>query len=185
MTFSRGGVVVVAAVATVAAVAVPTATRTPTASPPPVSTVRVVPAPVGPDLSGLGEAVASVERAEAERLEAQRLEEEHLAAHARAARRATTTTLRVRRPRVTGAVTGGDVWAALARCESGGNPTAHSRSGRYHGAFQFSLATWRSVGMSGDPHTHSYAEQLAAAKRLQARSGWGQWPACARKLGLL
>jgi hypothetical protein len=25
---------------------------------------------------------------------------------------------------------------------------------------------------------------LAVAKRLQARSGWGQWPVCARKMGL-
>ena len=29
------------------------------------------------------------------------------------------------------------------------------------------------------------ATQLQAAKRLQARSGWGQWPSCARRLGLL
>lgn len=79
---------------------------------------------------------------------------------------------------------GGDVWAALARCESGGNPRAVSASGTYRGAFQFSLATWRSVGMTGDPIDHSYGEQLAAAQRLQARSGFGQWPACSRKLGL-
>ena len=80
--------------------------------------------------------------------------------------------------------TGHDVWARLAQCESGGNPRAVSSSGTYRGAFQFSLATWRSVGMTGDPIDHSYGEQLAAAKRLQARSGWGQWPACSQKLGL-
>lgn len=80
---------------------------------------------------------------------------------------------------------GSGVWAALARCESGGNPRAHSSNGRYHGAFQFSLATWRSLGYGGDPHEYPYEVQLAAAQRLQARSGWGQWPACARALGLL
>lgn len=79
----------------------------------------------------------------------------------------------------------GDVWGALAACESGGNPGAHGGSGRYHGAFQFSLATWRSLGYDGDPHEHSYEVQLEAAQRLQARSGWGQWPRCARRLGLI
>lgn len=78
----------------------------------------------------------------------------------------------------------GDIWAALARCESGGNARAVSASGTYRGAFQFSLATWRSVGMVGDPIDHSYGEQLAAAQRLQARSGWSQWPACSRKIGV-
>lgn len=106
--------------------------------------------------------------------------------------RLTTTTARTSRsrPRPAGANASappagtGDTWARLAQCESGGNPRAVSSSGTYRGAFQFSLATWRSVGMSGDPIDHSYGEQLAAAQRLQARSGWGQWPHCSRKLGL-
>ena len=84
------------------------------------------------------------------------------------------------RPRPTG-----DVWSALAACESGGNPSAHGGGGRYHGAFQFSLPTWRSLGYEGDPHEYSYEVQLEAAKKLQARSGWGQWPRCARRLGLI
>lgn len=79
---------------------------------------------------------------------------------------------------------GGDVWAALARCESGGRADAVSRSGKYLGAFQFSMATWRSVGGPGSPIDHDYATQLHYAKVLQARSGWGQWPTCSRKLGL-
>lgn len=78
----------------------------------------------------------------------------------------------------------GDVWAALAACESGGNPSARSASGRYFGAFQFSLATWRSLGYGGNPADHSFEVQLQAAQRLQARSGWGQWPRCSRRLGL-
>ncbi|HEX7167035.1 MAG TPA: transglycosylase family protein [Acidimicrobiales bacterium] len=77
------------------------------------------------------------------------------------------------------------VWRALAVCESNANPTAHSANGLYHGAFQFSLPTWRGLGYTGDPADHPYAVQLQAAKKLQARSGWRQWPSCARRLGLL
>lgn len=77
-----------------------------------------------------------------------------------------------------------NVWAALADCESGGNPQARSASGSYYGAFQFSLATWHSLGYGGNPTDYSYGEQVAAAQRLQARSGWGQWPRCSRRLGL-
>ena len=78
----------------------------------------------------------------------------------------------------------GDVWAALARCESGGNPAARSANGRYTGAFQFSKATWQSLGYGGTAADHPYEVQLAAAQKLQARSGWGQWPRCSRRLGL-
>lgn len=76
-------------------------------------------------------------------------------------------------------------WAALAECESGGNPRAVSKTTpTYYGAFQFSLATWHSVGGTGNPIDHTYEHQLALAQKLQARSGWGQWPRCSRKLGL-
>jgi len=80
---------------------------------------------------------------------------------------------------------GGDVWGALAQCESGGNPRAVSSNGLYYGLFQFSLPTWRAMGGSGLPSDASPEEQLQRAQALQARSGWGQWPACAAKLGLL
>lgn len=75
-------------------------------------------------------------------------------------------------------------WAALAACESGGNPRARSADGRYFGAFQFSVETWRSLGYGGNPADHPYSVQLQAAQRLQARSGWDQWPRCSRRLGL-
>ena len=80
-------------------------------------------------------------------------------------------------------VPAGDVWGALARCESGGDP-ANKENPRYRGAFQFSYATWKSVGGSGDPADASYSEQLGRAQVLRARSGWGQWPKCSRELGL-
>ncbi|GAB2456124.1 resuscitation-promoting factor [Xylanimonas ulmi] len=76
------------------------------------------------------------------------------------------------------------VWAALAQCESGGRPNAVSPGGRFHGLYQFSVATWQSVGGTGLPSQASPEEQRARAVALQARSGWGQWPACSRRLGL-
>lgn len=88
------------------------------------------------------------------------------------------------RPSRSGDGVRGDVWAALARCESGGNPAARSAGGRYTGAFQFSNATWQSLGYGGSAADHPYEVQVEAAQRLQARSGWGQWPRCARRLGL-
>jgi uncharacterized protein YabE (DUF348 family) len=89
------------------------------------------------------------------------------------------------RPAATTVSVGGDVWGALARCESGGNPAAVSASGKYYGLFQFSLGTWAAMGGSGLPSDASADEQLQRAQALQAQSGWGQWPACARSLGLL
>ncbi len=79
-------------------------------------------------------------------------------------------------------VIGDDVWTRLARCESGGNPRAVGGRGKFFGAFQFTLQSWRGVGMSGNPIDYSYADQLAAAKRLQARSGWRNWPVCSRRV---
>lgn len=75
----------------------------------------------------------------------------------------------------------GDVWGALARCESG---MRNDTGAPYYGYFQFSAPTWRSLGYGGLPHEHDFATQLTAAQRLVQRSGWGQFPACARKLGL-
>jgi resuscitation-promoting factor RpfA len=71
----------------------------------------------------------------------------------------------------------------LAQCESGGRWGINTGNG-YFGGLQFSAATWRSVGMTGLPHQHSKDAQIDAGIRLQQRSGWGQWPACSRKLGL-
>ncbi len=81
------------------------------------------------------------------------------------------------------AVASGSVWDQLARCESGGNWSINTGNG-YYGGLQFSAATWRGVGGSGLPHQHSREEQIHRAEILLARSGWGQWPACTKKLGL-
>jgi resuscitation-promoting factor RpfB len=66
-------------------------------------------------------------------------------------------------------------WAALAKCESGGNPRAVSSSGKYRGLYQFSLGTWQGVGGQGDPIDASADEQTYRAQLLYQRSGAGQW----------
>lgn len=76
-------------------------------------------------------------------------------------------------------------WRDLAQCESGMNQRAYNSAGPYYGYFQFNLATWQSVGMTGDPRDYSWDQQLTAAKRLHAQRGWYPWPACAKKLGLI
>ena len=78
----------------------------------------------------------------------------------------------------------GDVWAALRQCESGGNYADNTGNG-YYGAYQFSLATWQGIGMTGLPSAAPPAVQDQAARQLQARSGWGQWPTCSRRLNLV
>jgi resuscitation-promoting factor RpfB len=73
-------------------------------------------------------------------------------------------------------------WAAVARCESSGNPLAVNSAGPYYGLYQFLPATWRSVGGSGLPTAATPAEQTYRAKLLWARSGPGQWPTCGKLL---
>ncbi len=74
-------------------------------------------------------------------------------------------------------------WAELRQCESGDNYAIDTGNG-YYGAYQFSAATWHGLGYPGLPNQASPAVQDQAAEQLQARSGWGQWPECAAKLGL-
>ncbi len=82
----------------------------------------------------------------------------------------------------TGTSADGLNWAALAKCESGGNPRAVNPSGKYFGLYQFSKTTWRAVGGSGSPADASAAEQTKRAKILYNRAGAGQWPHCGPRL---
>jgi resuscitation-promoting factor RpfB len=78
---------------------------------------------------------------------------------------------------------GDEIYLKLAACESG-DPTYNGPSG-FDGAFQFSPATWNSMGTGyAFAYEAPFDVQLDAAKRLIARSGWGQFPACSRKLGM-
>ena len=73
-------------------------------------------------------------------------------------------------------------WDRLAKCEAGGNWATNTGNG-YYGGLQFSASSWRGVGGTGLPHQNSREVQIEMGQRLQARAGWGQWPACTRKLG--
>lgn len=76
-----------------------------------------------------------------------------------------------------------DEAAFLARvraCESHGNYTIVNPTGRYRGAYQFSVETWRGVGGSGDPAAASPAEQDARALALLRLQGRRAWPVCGR-----
>lgn len=77
----------------------------------------------------------------------------------------------------------GDVWLRLRECESSDNYADNTGNG-YYGAYQFSESTWQGLGLGGLPSDAPPTVQDAAAQRLQARSGWGQWPVCSRELGL-
>jgi Transglycosylase-like domain/Putative peptidoglycan binding domain len=68
--------------------------------------------------------------------------------------------------------------AAIAQCESGGDPQAVSASGKYRGKYQFDRATWRALGGSGDPIDASEAEQDSRAAQLLAARGSTPWPNC-------
>jgi peptidoglycan hydrolase-like protein with peptidoglycan-binding domain len=67
----------------------------------------------------------------------------------------------------------------IAECESGGDPQAVSKGGRYRGKYQFDLATWRSLGGRGDPIDASESVQDRLAIKLYKRRGTAPWGACA------
>jgi peptidoglycan hydrolase-like protein with peptidoglycan-binding domain len=73
---------------------------------------------------------------------------------------------------------GSSTLARIATCESGGNPTAISSSGRYRGKYQFRRATWRELGGQGDPAKAPESVQDAIAAKLLAQRGTTPWPVC-------
>jgi hypothetical protein len=70
------------------------------------------------------------------------------------------------------------VLAKIAQCESGGDPTI--TNGPYRGKYQFTRATWRRYGGTGDPAKADEATQDAIAAKLLAAEGTAPWPACGR-----
>ena len=104
----------------------------------------------------------------------------------RTVRRASRSYRRVRPapvPASAPVVVDGDVWARLRQCESRGRYDINTGNG-YYGAYQFLKSTWNRLGYPGYPHEAPPEVQDEAAQKLQARSGWGQWPACTRRMGL-
>jgi hypothetical protein len=75
-------------------------------------------------------------------------------------------------------------WAAVARCESGGNWAIDTGNG-YYGGLQFSQPTWDAFGGGAyapraDLATQS--QQIAVAEKVLAVQGPGAWPVCGRNL---
>jgi hypothetical protein len=66
----------------------------------------------------------------------------------------------------------------IAQCESGDNPHAISRGGRYRGKYQFDRATWQRWGGSGDPAQAPESVQDRVALRLYKARGTAPWPNC-------
>ncbi len=90
------------------------------------------------------------------------------------------------------AIEGDTVWDDLAQCESGGRWNLNTGNG-FYGGLQFLHSTWitasNKVGLGHIEYAHQATreEQIMAAEWLvkAAKSGFGQWPACSRKLGLI
>lgn len=134
--------------------------------------------------------INEVNRLEQERLEAERIERERRAATTTT----TTTTTVVSTPTTTSSsgssgAASGSGWAALRNCESGGNYSAVSASGKFRGAYQFMQSTWDSVARSNYPHlvgvdpaAASPGDQDRMAAALYASSGASPWPHCGRYL---
>lgn len=85
------------------------------------------------------------------------------------------------------AVADGSVWDQLAQCESGGNWHINTGNG-FSGGLQFHPQTWTSLGggeYAPEAWQASREQQIVIAERVRAAQGWGAWPACSAKLGLL
>ena len=65
-------------------------------------------------------------------------------------------------------------WYRLRMCESSNHYGTNTGNDHY-GAYQFDLATWRSVGGQGLPSNASPAEQDARALILYRERGWQPW----------
>ncbi|MFF8790173.1 transglycosylase family protein [Streptomyces sp. NPDC015125] len=78
-------------------------------------------------------------------------------------------------------------WGCLAECESSGD--WHVNTGNtFYGGLQFWQPTWEAFGGLDFAERADLAtrkEQIKIAKRVQAAQGWGAWPVCARRYGLL
>lgn len=80
-------------------------------------------------------------------------------------------------------------WHTLRQCESTQNYRAISASGRYRGAYQFSIRTWNWVAemhypdlVGVDPIDASPPDQDKMAYKLYEINGWDPWPTCKKRL---
>lgn len=75
----------------------------------------------------------------------------------------------------------------LAKCESTNNPQAVSKSGKYHGLYQFDQRTWNGVASSTvpeyvgtKPSRAPSKVQNAMARKLYESRGRSPWPHCGK-----
>ncbi len=76
-------------------------------------------------------------------------------------------------------------WAALARCESSGNPRAVSSSGKYRGLYQADASFWRTYGglaYASRADLATASQQTAVAMRGYQARGRSPWPSCGWRL---
>lgn len=76
-----------------------------------------------------------------------------------------------------------EAFAALRRCEAGGNYDRNSGNG-YYGAYQFNIGTWAGYGGYTIPSEAPPSIQDQKAYETYQRRGWQPWPACSQRLGL-
>ncbi len=69
-------------------------------------------------------------------------------------------------------------------CESGGRPDAVSRTGRFHGLFQYLPSTWAGAsvqaGFAGASIYDAKAQIYTTAWKA-SKQGWGAWPVCGKR----
>jgi hypothetical protein len=145
--------------------------------------------------SEVSRAAEAAETAEQERVEAEQIRRWLEAAAAAEAQRiaaeqaAAAAAQQAAAERAAARASMGGGWAALRRCESGGDYGAVSASGAYRGAYQFSRSTWNSVAARNYPHlvgvdpaAAAPADQDAMALALYRSSGASPWPHCGKHL---
>jgi resuscitation-promoting factor RpfA len=78
-------------------------------------------------------------------------------------------------------------WDRLASCESGGRWHIATGNG-YFGGLQFLGSTWVAYGgqeFAARADLATREQQIVVAERVREDVGFGAWPACSRKHGLL
>lgn len=79
-------------------------------------------------------------------------------------------------PLADSAIASADTLSEIARCESGGDPTAQNAVSSASGLYQMIDSTWRAYGGStAHARQASVAEQTAVARRLLAAEGTTPW----------
>jgi hypothetical protein len=85
-----------------------------------------------------------------------------------------------------GPIHDGEIWDAIAGCESHQNWGDNTGNG-YYGGIQFDLNTWARQGglrFAPRPDLATREEQITVGEVTRARQGWGAWPACTAHLGI-